>query len=309
MRWILCGKNDVAIAALELLVERGDEVWVVGVAGDDGEPTWQGSLVAAARRLGVALDQPANVNAPDFVERLRAYGARALISIQYDQILRAPLFGRISCPCLNLHYSLLPRHRGVYPIAWAILEGDAVAGVTLHHMAERIDAGDLIAQREVPVGPAETARELYDRISALAARLFRECVPFSDELLATRLAQDPARACYHSYADLDYGRRRVDWKRPAAELQRWIRMMIFPPLNHPETALRGTEVALLGVSPELGPAAAADPGQVVAVSGGGALVAGGDGRTLRITGLAPAARPERPDAALLRTVSAGDRFA
>ena len=121
MRWILCGKNDAGTEALEFLVRKGDEVWAIGNRGDRGEDGWQRSFRAAAERLGVPFARPRKINAPSFVKRLAAYRADALLSIQYDQILRDPLFDAIGCPCLNLHFALLPRHRGVAPIAWAVL--------------------------------------------------------------------------------------------------------------------------------------------------------------------------------------------
>ena len=285
MRWILCGKNDAAVAALEHLVARGDEIWVIAVAGDDGADRWQRSLVGAARHHGMPVDKPRRINDPDFVARLAAYGARALVSIQYDQILKGNLFRTIGCPCLNLHFALLPRHRGVAPIAWAVLSGDAVAGVTLHHMVEDIDAGDVVAQREVALAPDATARELYDRLTDAAVALFRESYPFPPELIGRRCPQDPAVASYHRNGDFDFSQRRVDWSRPAGELGRWIRAMIFPPHQHPETTWNGRTLVIQRLAAGTGAPRPVPPGTVVAVGPDGIDVAAGDG-VLRITHLA-----------------------
>jgi methionyl-tRNA formyltransferase len=194
VRFILCGKNDAAVAALECLRERGDEVLVVGAAGDEGRDGWQRSLRAAAARLGVPCETPRRIHEPQVIQRLADFGAHALVSIQYDQILRAPLFRALGRPCLNLHFALLPRHRGVAPIAWAILSGDSHAGVTLHHMVEAIDAGDVIAQRRVAIGPAMAARELYDEVSRAAVELFRESPPVPPPPRAPRRAPGPGPA-------------------------------------------------------------------------------------------------------------------
>ena len=307
MKWILCGKNDAAIAALEFLVEQGDEVFVIGVHGDDGRDRWQRSLRKAAERLGVRFEQPRKIHAPEVLERLAGFGARALFSIQYDQILHAPLFQAIGRPCLNLHFSLLPRHRGVSPIAWAILSGDAEAGVTLHHMVEAIDAGDLIAQQRVPIGAASTARDLYDETSRAAVALFRACYPFPDSLLATRLAQDASAALYHRTGDFDFSQRRVDWSRPAAELQRWLRALIFPPHQHPEIRREGRGLEVTRVGPDLGPAAVVPPGTVLEVSAQGARVACADA-AIWIRGLADPARPELDPQALVASLRVGERL-
>jgi methionyl-tRNA formyltransferase len=306
VKWILCGKNDAAVDAVEFLLKQGDEVFVVGVHGDDGRDGWQRSLRKAAGRLGLRFEQPRRVHAPDVLERLAGFGARALFSIQYDQILKEPLFRAVKIPCLNLHFSLLPRHRGVSPIAWAILSGDAEAGASLHHIALEIDAGDLIAQQRIPIGAEQTARDLYDATSRAAVRLFCDAYPFSEALLETRLPQDAAAACYHRAGDFDFSRRGIDWSRPAAELQRWLRAMIFPPHQHPELSQDGRRLAVTRVGGELG-ARGGPSGSVLEVSSQGARVACGDG-SLWIRGLADPERPQLSSEALLAALRPGDRL-
>lgn len=301
MRFILCGKNDAAVASLEHLVAEGNEVWAIGVHGDDGRDGWQRSLRGAAGRLGVRFGQPRRINTAEVIEELREFGARALISIQYDQILKNPLFRAIGCPCLNLHFSLLPRNRGVSPIAWAVAEGDGETGVTLHHMVEDIDAGDVVAQREVPIGRADSARDVYDAATRAAILLFRESHPFHDELLKRRLPQDRSRASYHAGGSFDFSARRISWKRAAAELQPWLRALVFPPHQHPETALDGRVLRVTRVGAEIGEAEGA-PGTVLSVDGGGVEIATGAG-SVRLLGLR---EPTGDD--VISTLAPGDRF-
>ncbi len=308
MRWILCGKNEAAVAALEFLLERGDAVWVLGTRDDDGADGWQRSLVGAARRAGVAWDQPAQINAPALIERLADFGASALLSIQYDQILRGRLFRAIGCPCLNFHYALLPRHRGVAPIAWTLVEGDAEAGVTLHHMVEDVDAGDVIAQRSVPVEPGDTAREVYDKVDRAAVRLFSESHPYPPELQARRVSQDTSAACHHRQGDFDFAKRRIDWARPAAELHRWLRAMIFPPMQYPETRCGGRILAVTRVGGAVGRRSEAPPGAIVARGAGTLDVAAGGG-SIRICGLLDPARPENGGEQILESLEVGARLA
>lgn len=307
MKWILCAKNTAGVECLHYLCERGDEVWPICTRDDDGTDGWQPSLRAAAERRGLPWERPRKINDPDLISRLAAFEAQALISIQYDQILKRRLFEAVGCPCLNFHFSLLPRHRGVAPIGWAILSGDSEAGVTLHHMVEDIDAGDVIAQRAVPIDPGETARELYDRLSRTAVELFVDCYPFAPNFLRRRLPQTSAGACYHRQGDFDFSQRRVDWSRPAAELHAWLRAMIFPPKQHPETSLGGRLLAITRISPELGDARTAPSGTVVAASPQAVDVMASD-RTLRILGLAPAATPEDAANGSMASIAQGDRF-
>jgi methionyl-tRNA formyltransferase len=308
VRWILCGKNGAAVDCLEFLTARGDEVWAIGTRDDSGLDGWQPSLRAAAERLDVPFDQPRRINAPELVERLARFGARALISIQYDQILNARFFETIGCPCLNLHFALLPRHRGVAPIAWAILSGDREAGVTLHHMLPAIDAGDVIAQRSAPIGAEDSARDVYEKVARAATGLFRESYPFSDSLLAGRIAQDERGSSYHRAGELDFSRRQVEWSQPVLALQRWLRAMIFPPLQLPETRLGDRLLWIARVAGELGAASDAAPGTVVARRAGGIDVAADDG-TVRIIGLSDPALPELGPDVVLAAIRIGDRLA
>jgi methionyl-tRNA formyltransferase len=307
MKWILCGKNDAGVACLEHLLERGDEVWAIGVAGDDGRDGWQRSLRAAAQRRGLRFEQPQRINAPEFVAKLTDFGADALLSIQYDQILRGNLFRSIGCPCLNFHFALLPRHRGVAPIAWAVYQGDAEAGVTLHHMVEDIDAGDVLARRAVRIGGEDTAREVYDAVSGACADLFRETYPFGNELLSRRLTQDAARASYHRNGDFDFSRRGIDWTRPAEELQRWIRSMIFPPMQYPEVAIGGRTLCVARIGAGAGEPASAAAGEVVGKSAAGVDVAANGGR-IRIRELIDPASATSTSAEIMHSIRIGDRL-
>jgi methionyl-tRNA formyltransferase len=307
-RWILCGKNDAAVASLEHLVAQGDEVWAIGNRSDDGRDSWQRSLRAAAARLGVPFDQPERINDARFVERLAAFRADALISIQYDQILKANLFQGIGCPCLNLHFALLPRHRGVAPIAWALLEGDRHAGVTLHHMVVDIDAGAVIDQRAVPIASTTTARELYDAVTGATRRLFADSYPFPPELLAKRIPQDDARACYHRQGDFDFSVRIADWRRPATWLQRWLRAMIFPPMQYPEVAHRGERFSVRRVAGELEPDRGVAAGTVLECGPAGVVVAAAGG-AVRLLELADPAGEGVAPGGTRCALRAGDRLA
>jgi methionyl-tRNA formyltransferase len=276
MKWILCGKNDAAVECLDFLIDQADEVLVVATKGDRGEDDWQRSLLGAARARGVPLEQPARINSDSFIARLADFQADALLSIQYDQILKNPLFESVGCPCLNLHFALLPRHRGVAPMAWVLLSGDSEAGVTLHFMVEDIDAGDIVARKSIPVAADCTARQLYDQMSRTAMDLFIECYPFAPEVLARRLPQDPASASYHHDGDFDFSQQQIDWNQPAATLHRWLRAMIFPPLQLPKTTLNGRQVEVSRIAAGLGQKVAAPPGVVEVCSDDRVAVATAD---------------------------------
>ena len=150
----------------------------------------------------------------------------------------------------------------------------------MHHMVEDIDAGGIVAQRAIPIDDEDTGRRLYDRVSRVAVELFRESYPFRPTLLARQLPQDASEATYHRMGDFSFSDRRVDWSRPAQELLRWIRAMIFPPMQLPETHLGGRSVEIRRVAGEVGARTVAPPGTVLAVADEGLRVACGDGSLL-----------------------------
>ena len=277
MRWILCGKGTAATECFDYLMEQGDCAHVVCSVNDPGQDGWQRSLKAAAQREQAPYFQPTKINATKFVGLLAALKADALISIQYDQILKAPLLRGVGCPCLNLHFSLLPRHRGVAPIAWAIASGDQEAGVTLHQMIEEIDAGDIISQQRVPISSETTARQLYDAVSEACVSLFRESYPFPPALVGKGTPQSSEGAVYHRQGDFDFTRRNVDWNRPALELQRWLRAMIFPPFQYPECVLRGRQIQITGVVGPIDCSNPVQPGVCCALTRKAAWIGAGGG--------------------------------
>ncbi len=308
MRIILCGKNDSAVHCLQFLVERGDQVWAVGTRSDDGNDGWQRSLKRAAVRLRVPFDQPANINDAGFIKRLADLRSSVLVSIQYDQILQGPLFEAIGCPCINLHFSLLPRNRGVAPIAWAVLSGDRETGATMHLMVRSVYAGDIITQRAVPIAPDDTARQVYDKVAMSAVEVFKACYPFSPEQLAARQPQDPSVSSYHKYGEFDFSRRRIDWGRPVGELHRWLRSMIFPPLQYPEVVVNGRTMAVARIGPQIIDSSATRPGVVVAVSPG-ALDVTAKGGAIRICEVIDPRAPSATFHDVVRTVAVGDQLA
>src|SRR4030095_16968673 len=119
--------------------------------------------------------------------------------------------------------SLLPRHRGAAPIAWAILAGDQATGVTTMNMAEEMDAGDMLLQRATPIGPEETGGELTVRLATLGADLIGETLDAIRGGTLRPRAQADADVTYAPR--IDQQQRRIDWKRPADELARLVRAL------------------------------------------------------------------------------------
>jgi methionyl-tRNA formyltransferase len=186
----------------------------------------------AATAAGLPVLDPPNINDAASVATLRELAPDLLVVCDYGQILSAEVLGLAPCGGINLHGSLLPRHRGAAPVQWAILEGDPVTGVSVIHMTPALDAGSVIVALSTPIGEKETAVDLEQRLATLGAEAVLEAV---DRLQAARslgtgmagqslgTPQDPAhvtRAPRFSKAD-----GLIDWSQPAGRIERMRRAL------------------------------------------------------------------------------------
>lgn len=168
LRIVYFGSGAFGVPTFEALVAKHDVALVVT---QPDRPAGRGRALAAmpvAERAAAAQIEtikPADVNVAETMSRIHAVGADAFVVIAFGQKLGEPLLGDTFA--INLHGSLLPRHRGAAPVNWAILRGDAVTGVTVITLAQRMDAGMVLGAAESPIGSAETAGELHDRLALL----------------------------------------------------------------------------------------------------------------------------------------------
>jgi methionyl-tRNA formyltransferase len=231
-RVVVCGQRAVALRCLEYLLGRPDTELCAIVASPKD---WQADLIAwgVEHKVKVFVG---NVNHYKF--EINNICTDFIFSIQYGPLLKPPILRAPRRGCVNLHFGLLPRYGGCYPIAWAILNGEERAGATLHYMTENFDEGAVLAQTAVPVTPETTARELYDAVGGAAVQLFADCYP---ALLAGTLnaqGQDLSKKLYYSNKSIDFERdRRIDWGRPGIEIQRRICAFSFEPFQSSLTSV------------------------------------------------------------------------
>jgi methionyl-tRNA formyltransferase len=228
MKVVFLGTSKFAVPALEALA-KDDRFKVAAVVTQPDSRAGRGLEVlpstvrAAAEALGVPVLQPPDVNAADVMAQLKAMKPDLLLTAAYGQKLSDELLALPRKFALNLHGSLLPRHRGASPIQSAILAGDKESGVTLMGMTSRMDAGPIYAKKATAIGRIETAGELHDRLAVVAKELLIESAP---ALLSGKLkgvAQDEEQATKAALLDKDDGR--VRWDRTAAEIDRHVRGM------------------------------------------------------------------------------------
>ena len=215
---VVFGYGDIGVRGLAALLEAGLEVTLVVTHRDDPDETrWYASLFdfAQAKRLPVVTDPPADVGNPDLI-----------FSFYYRNMLPMSLLKRARLGAYNMHGSLLPKFRGRAPLNWAILKGETETGVTLHEMVEKPDAGRIVDQQAVSIGPDETAVEVFHKMTDAAAAVLKRSI---SSLVAGKPAFRPNEISKGSY----YGRRRpedgrIDWSKSAKEIHDLVRAVAPP---------------------------------------------------------------------------------
>lgn len=161
------------------------------------------SIASVAAATGVPCRHAADVNAPAFLDELRALGPDLLVSVSCPQIFKTPLIQLAPAGCLNIHGALLPRYRGVMPSFWMLANGEREAGVSIYYVNEEIDAGELCAQRAFAIEPDETLDAFLRRSKELAADLLLEVVEAIEQGSVRRTPLDLADGSYYSWPDTE----------------------------------------------------------------------------------------------------------
>ena len=239
MKIVFAGTPEFAVPPLQVLLDSEHEVCAVYTQPDRpagrGRKLTPGPVKQLAAAHAIPVYQPLSLKQPDEQERLRALNADLMVVVAYGMILPKFVIDLPPLGCINIHASLLPRWRGAAPIQRAVLAGDAETGVTLMLVEPRLDAGPMLRKKSTPIGRLEAAGELHDRLSLLGAEVLTEMLPalaagnlqpeIQDETLVTHAAK------------LDKDEARLDWRRPAIELERQVRA--FHPWPVAETGYRG----------------------------------------------------------------------
>jgi methionyl-tRNA formyltransferase len=249
MRIIFMGTSEFALPSLSRLVESEHEVVAVYTqpdrpAGRGKHPTPPPVKVWALER-GLPALQPEKVSAPEEVARLAEFRPDFIVAAAYGQILRERVLQVPSNGAINIHPSLLPRHRGASPVAAAILAGDEETGVTVMLMSLALDEGPILAQRRIPVAPKDTTGTLTDRLAVIGSELLMETLPhFADGTIQPQ-PQDPSGV---TYAPMVYKEDAlIDWKLPATEI--WRRVRAYNPWPGAFTYLDGLPLRILEAWP------------------------------------------------------------
>jgi methionyl-tRNA formyltransferase len=301
------GNDAWSVPTLERLA-RDDQIDVILVVTNPPRPARRGSaltptLVAdAARRLSLPLDETETTRDDRFMANLRALDPDVSVVVAYGELLAVAVLDAPRLGSVNLHFSLLPRWRGASPIQHAILDGDAVTGITVMRMDAGMDTGPVLARREEAIRSDDDTGSLGARLAKIGAEAVAEVLPRLADGTATPTPQTGAPTRAPKLGPTD---RIIDWTRSADVVVRRVRA--FAPDPGANTTFRGNDLKLLRAE-----ATALDDdtaGMIVGVDREGVVVATGDGG-VRLLEVAAPGRRRMPAADWARGVRdlTGDRF-
>ena len=221
MRVIFMGTPEFSVPALRAIAARHEVVAVYSQpprAAGRGQKPRPSPVQAAAEALGLAVRTPARLKSPEDQADFAALGADVAVVVAYGLILPQPVLDAPRLGCLNIHASILPRWRGAAPIHRAVMAGDAETGVAIMQMEAGLDTGPVLAEARTPIGAGDTTADLHDRLAEMGAGLI---VDVLDRLPLPAVPQAAEGVTYA--AKIDKAEARIDWSRPAAEVDRLIR--------------------------------------------------------------------------------------
>ncbi len=274
-RILFFGYSEVGHDCLELLLARGDHVVALITHEDNpGEKIWFKTPAVAAREKGVPVFTPDKVNTPEWIERIAALRPDLILSVYYRHMISSQILALARLGAFNMHGSLLPKYRGRAPVNWAVLHGEPRIGMTLHRMVKQADAGGIVDQEGVDLGPRDTAEQAFRKVLPCARRVLARQI---DALLAgtaKETPQDESQATYFGGRTPEDGR--IDWRQTSREIFNLIRA-VTDPYPGAFTDLGAARLMVWWAEPE-SPATRGlrgRPGEILAVSP--LVVATGDG--------------------------------
>ncbi len=275
---------------MEVLLAQGVRVPLLLTHEDDPkERVWFGSVAALAARHGIPTITPEDPNTPDIIERVRALAPDFIFSFYYRRMLSPQLLALARRGAFNMHGSLLPQFRGRVPVNWAVIKGATETGATLHEMVEKPDAGRIVDQEAVPIGPDDLAVDVFRKVTAASSAVLARALPRLLDGSAELKPQDLARGSYFSGRKPEDGR--IDWAQPARDIHNLVRG-VAPPYPGAFTSAGGSPVRILRTKIEAG--RAARPGGPGLYCDGGAYYADcADGGVLRLLEVEGAPEPTR----------------
>ena len=227
MHAVVFAYHDVGVNCLKALLAEGIQVDLVVTHQDDpNENVWFGSVAKLCQEKNIKYITPNASQLIELIPKLQALAPDYIFSFYYRHMIPAEILATAKIAALNMHGSLLPKYRGRAPVNWAILHGESETGATLHVMETKPDAGDIVGQASVVIGPDETATEIFGKVSQAAVKVINQALP---DLITGKVTRRPNELQKGSY----FGGRKpsdgqIHWNQTALQVHNLVRAVAPP---------------------------------------------------------------------------------
>lgn len=222
---VFMGTPDFSVPVLQQILKEGYEV--IGVVTQPDRPVGRKRVLTPppikveAEKHGIQVFQPEKIRQPEELEKILALKPDLIITAAFGQILPKELLDAPTYGCINVHASLLPELRGGAPIHYSIIQGKEKTGITIMYMAEKLDAGAILTQVEVPIAEVDTVGSLHDKLSAAGSQLLSETLPKLLKGELTAIPQNDTEATFAS--NIKREQEKIDWSKTGEEIYNHIR--------------------------------------------------------------------------------------
>lgn len=300
---VFMGTPDFSVPILKKLIEDGYHIAAVVTQPDKPKGRKREltppPVKVEAEKHGIPVLQPTKIREKEQYEQVLAFAPDLIVTAAFGQILPKALLEAPKYGCINVHASLLPELRGGAPIHYAILQGKTKTGVTIMYMVEKLDAGDILTQVEVPITETDTVGTLHDKLSAAGAKLLSETIPLLVAGKLTPIKQDEEKATY-AY-NIQREQEKIDWTKPGEDVYNHIRGLHPWPVAY--TTHQGN-IWKIWWGEKVPAPKKAEPGTIVDIAHDGIVVATGNETAIKITELQPAGKKRMDAAQFLRGAGA-----
>ena len=227
MKAVVFAYHNIGMVGLEALVRGEFDIQAIFSHLDDpGENIWFGSVAEWGKKNRIPVFCPKNVNTPEWIETIRKISPEVIFSFYYRNLLGRDILMIPSVGSFNLHGSMLPAYRGRCPVNWVLVNGERRTGVTLHHMVEASDAGDIVGQKEILIEFEDTAYTLYQKLCAKANELLEEVLPLIKKGIAPRVTQNLKQGSHYGGRRPEDGK--IEWSWPVMRIYNLVRAVTEP---------------------------------------------------------------------------------
>ena len=228
----------MGVLILEELLQKDVQVAGVVARWDDPSPKqWYPSVTDFARKNNLPVYTPKNINDPSFVSEVSGIAPDIIFTVFYPRIYSKRLLEAVSSEAYNLHFGPLPRYRGCFPGAWAIINGESNHGVTIHRMGESADSGDIVSKTLVSIDGNETGISLYKKCEKAGLKLFSQTWHNLESGAIDLVPQNSQEALYYN-REIPFGGI-IDFSWSASMVDRFVRALTFPPFLNPAAYQNG----------------------------------------------------------------------